>query len=552
MNVGMLTLLAGMGQGYERGLDRQRENARRDWMQGLQTRAADREQTLFDQAQDERRQLADAAAPVVATPELDGAGAPRMLMAPGQDARDIGQPGEPGAVASMTVLGRGGQTPDQARRTAWMASAPEAVMQRQIAVLQRTDPAKAAAMAASVTRQKAATVDLANKEFDDGLNAAAGQGWGALIDFTNTSGASPAQHRWVPSADGKTGQVSTVLPDGSIKPTGMVFSNDAKGAMEAATMLSRTTPVTAKLAHYQSQQRLDAVDADRRADNARQDARDAEIGRHNRAMEGYTGMRALGSAMGSGRKADHFDEKQWDDANKIETSFVTFADPSGGTKGIESPELRQRYRQKLNQLRATGDYAPNEAAEMARDAVLQLKSAAEQRAADSRKAAADGGGWFSKAPEAISESDAVRQILREAQTSEKTTRATASPLPAGPKTELGRQMASAPPGGGSLINGQWVPSGSASTTPGAPPALPSVVNQAGATLDAARAAASAARDRLRSFGSMQRAADPKGFAAAQAALSATAEARDRAEQDYRAAVAAGSATSAAFGRYAAP
>lgn len=84
------------------------------------------------------------------------------------------------------------------------------------------------------------------------------------------------------------------------------------------------------------------------------------------------------------RKADHFDEKQWDAVQKIdEPSFVTFErstpDEFGGPPKItkhDSSDLRLVYRQEINRLRAEGAVAPNEAAAMARETVQKLRDVA--------------------------------------------------------------------------------------------------------------------------------------------------------------------------------
>lgn len=573
MSLGMMSLMAGLSNGYVEGQRYEDGRRRQAAMDAISIDRAGRERADWDREEAERQGLATAAAPVMPEPDMmqtaDGAYMQRLVRPESMDDRDIGQPGETAPLmASMRVAGRGGFNPLQAQSAAAAANTPEAIEAKQIAFLRGSNPIKAYGMQAMSIRAKASDIDFANRRFDSDLSDAAGRGWAALTDFTNKSGVSPTQTKWVPTADGKRGEVNIVQPDGSLKPTGMTFDNDAGGALEAATILSKSTPLDAKMQHF-------AARKDRRQAFERQSFMDTEglkdkqqaLGRADRqqaSTEAYQGrmagvaernaetneqyrrdlirMQGVKAVTGGGRRADHFDEKQWDGANKIEPSFVTFSDPNGSAKGIESPELRQRYRQKLNQLRASGDYGPDEAAELARDSVLALKNAAEQRAAESRKANAEGGGWFSKPPPAISESEAVRQITNESQAAEKAAKAPSKggmAAPASPAQHPASVPAATPQ--------------TAIVPTGRNPSPPDAIGRAGVALDAARAAVGAAQERMMRFGSVQRANDPNGFAAAQAQAAAAAVARERAEQEYRAAVAAGAPeTSAAFGRYPKP
>lgn len=91
-------------------------------------------------------------------------------------------------------------------------------------------------------------------------------------------------------------------------------------------------------------------------------------------------MLATGQRTG---KADHFDEKQWDSAAKIDKSVVSFPG-SDGSKDIESGDLRSTYMQTFNAARAGGAMAPNEAAEHATTMVVKLKNAAQARVEQAR------------------------------------------------------------------------------------------------------------------------------------------------------------------------
>lgn len=91
------------------------------------------------------------------------------------------------------------------------------------------------------------------------------------------------------------------------------------------------------------------------------------------------GLTAPEARAGGTGKVDHFDEKAWDTAMKVDPAAVTYADPISG-KSREVPELRQVYLMEMNKFRQRGDSAPNLAAEQARNTVLRLRNAAEDMA----------------------------------------------------------------------------------------------------------------------------------------------------------------------------
>lgn len=144
--------------------------------------------------------------------------------------------------------------------------------------------------------------------------------------------------------------------------------------------------------------------AERRLDIDQQNAN--ALGEYRAKMADAAVVRA-GS---SGKRADHFDERQWDAANKIEPSFVSFTDDMGG-KAVESPELRLVYRAEMNKHRQGGAKAPNDAAEAARTTTLMLKSAAEQRVAAAKE---------SDPSSTLSAGQAVQQLLKEFEAANKT------------------------------------------------------------------------------------------------------------------------------------
>lgn len=110
----------------------------------------------------------------------------------------------------------------------------------------------------------------------------------------------------------------------------------------------------------------------------------------------------LKQSGGGSKKADHFDDKAWNDVKKIDSALVTFVDPATGGK-VESPELRTVYLGQLNQLQAKGDLTPNEASEQARTATLKLKNKASEMVDAARE----------KDPKTkLTEQAAVQQILK--------------------------------------------------------------------------------------------------------------------------------------------
>jgi len=110
---------------------------------------------------------------------------------------------------------------------------------------------------------------------------------------------------------------------------------------------------------------------------------------------------AAGQKGGTG-KVDHFTDKEWNDARKIEPALVTFPDDMGG-KPVESPELRQVFRTQLTAMQSTGRYSPQDAADRARETTLLLKNKAMEMVAAARTA---------DKKSTLTETQAVQQILK--------------------------------------------------------------------------------------------------------------------------------------------
>ena len=251
---GMLSLLAGLGHGFNDSATDTEDRARRAKLDEITFARAAREQQSYDQEQADRAELRNAGAPVGAVPDMaqtpDGA-MQRLIKPDTMDNADVGMPGEAPVTAPAFKVGMQGMLNDQqAGRAVAAANDPSAVRARQIAVLQRQSPERAAALMASDTHLKATQTDLANKQFDSDINQAASKGIEALVDWTNNSPGTTMKAKVVPSADGKFAEIHQVMPDGSLKPTGLSFENNQKGALEAAQLLARQVPIATKLKHY--------------------------------------------------------------------------------------------------------------------------------------------------------------------------------------------------------------------------------------------------------------------------------------------------------------
>ncbi len=261
---GLLALMAGGLGGYNEGNRYADQQARTARMDQITLDRAAREASEFNQAQADRAELRAAGAPVVAAPDMvtdaNGVTQQRMVKPADVDNADVGTPGAAPNLPALTVGGEGGLRPDQAATKIATMGSPDAVRQRQLAVLNKQSPERAALLAAHDLSAKNTQMDIANKEYDSALNSAASKGLEGLVDFTNKSGASPFQAKVVTSADGKVAEIHQIQPDGTLKPTGLSFENNAKGAMEAATMLAKSVPATAKLKHYADERRLDQAD----------------------------------------------------------------------------------------------------------------------------------------------------------------------------------------------------------------------------------------------------------------------------------------------------
>lgn len=246
-----IAFLAGMGAGINHKERQDKEDAR--------IAAKDkREQDLFDAQMADRAQVAsdrsalrEAGAPI---PVAEEGGLPESM-----DNRDVGQAGEaPLApqsyrVGANTFASRGlaeadGQKQVRSRVAATMAAQGNVLGADQL----RTSGIAGEAAQLALDEHKITAI---KKSFDEGLNAAAMKGVEALIEYTNSSGASPNKSR----LDNKVGpdgkrEVIDISPDGTERPTGMRYTPDAAGARNMALDLSKLVPTEAKIKHYQAEE----------------------------------------------------------------------------------------------------------------------------------------------------------------------------------------------------------------------------------------------------------------------------------------------------------
>ena len=454
-------------------------------------------------------------------------GGPMQALASGAADRPAGQPRA--APASPAAPAGPMQAAVGPKPAAPVGDPGDAQLQRQIAVISKYDPVAGMAMQAHAMTAKAAKIDLAHKEFSSQIGAAAAKGWDGLIDFTNKSGASPEQHRFVPNPDGKTGQVMNVLPDGSMVPKqGWVFDNTPEGALRAAGLLDQGIPVQAKAAHLLAQEKENRESRGQQATAKWHEAMGSYYDRLASVKEDANDIKADAlAAKNPLAKMSEADKVTLLDLNKqleLINSERVKAQTAGmwqqegpGAKAIQNQEatLMIQRRMLLAQYKAGGAPAATDplglrsgakvdpATQAARDAdrlpILQAELAS------------------AKAPEDRA------AIQREIDRLPGAAKAGAKPaaLPATAKPALGPMQAAMTP---------------VAAVPAASTGLPGETE--GSALDRARAATGTAHTKLMGYGSWQRKSDPRGFAAAQKAHNDAKAAEEAATAAYSAALAA--------------
>lgn len=371
MSRGMMSLLAGLSgglQGYNTGTQQRLDNERRAKIDQIALERAQREGTEFDQQQADRAELRAAGAPVAASPDMaqtpDGP-MQRMVKSDTQDNRDVGQPGEQAPAPASIVAGQGGLSPDATAAALAQQNSPQAVQSRQLDVLQRQNPAVARQFMTSRTQGELAEVQLhaakateASKAVSLGLRKAAGQGWDALAEYMNKSGADHETGQWVPSADGKTMTAHQRAQDGSLKPVqGMTFPNTDKGRLEAAMALDSSIPLDAKLEYHQKE------------------ASAANTERHQTRMEGIAKQNAdtneeyrKDMGLAALTKADNTGKSPFDRMSEVDKT--TLLDLNKQAEAINAAILKARAEGSFDEA------SPNGHALMTERAALRLRASA--------------------------------------------------------------------------------------------------------------------------------------------------------------------------------
>jgi hypothetical protein len=430
---GIASFIAGLGTGIVSGSRYQDEQERLKKKDQMDQETHDAQMDAAADAKTERKQklanekaLRDAAAPVAVTQGADVSGisgnGPAQYDSADVAASDVRQAttmadATGNAAPAVTVAPKfaaGGirfDDPAAAQAAATAANAPQARQQRmQTAMEQTGDFAGAASLRSSNLQAQAAQQTLSDSIWKHDLGAAMQMGHDGLADLVSKSEAGPMSGhsiKAVPSPDGKTVTYNKVGADGSMTPTNLTFSNDQAGIAQAAYMLDKT------------------VTPEHRVEYAIKSAKtDAEVKELN-AKAGYweaNGQKqsALAANGGTAKKADHFDEKEWNNAAKIDKGVVSLPN-AFGDKDVESGDLRSAYLQVFNAAKSSGDFAPNEAVEHATTTVVRLKNAAQARV-DAAKAA--------DPKSALTIDQAVRSIMKEAQAAKPAASATPGTAPA--------------------------------------------------------------------------------------------------------------------------
>jgi hypothetical protein len=366
MSNGLLAFIAGLGTGY---VNQSRYNDEKE-------RQAKLDQITFDKAADEKTERQKK---IAGDQALASAGSTAVVEPSVTNDDD----GNPTSAPPVRVVGAGqGQAyiDPAAAQTAAAAANAQPARARQIQALNGIDPERAQKMEAeqqAVDAKKmelqAGALKLGDAIWQHDRQAAKLQGWSGFEDLINRSEVGPMAGRKVkivPSDDGKSVSVNIVNPDGTLTPTQLNFSNDAKGLDDADIALDRSVGP------------MQRVEFGMKAGKT-----DAEI-KELIAKAGYwdaNGQKQQVLAANGGaapRRADHFDDKQWDAASKIDKDLVGIPDPAGGDKPTQSGDLRSQRMQLFNSLRTQGDLSPQEAAEKADTAVVNIKNIAMQRWTD--------------------------------------------------------------------------------------------------------------------------------------------------------------------------
>lgn len=523
-----IAFLAGLGTGFLNESKRQEDKARQDKLDQITFDRADREKKA-DKRQDARD--ADVAASQTDLSVTEGAGG--MLKPDSADNRDVGG-------ADMASLPNGGLNPaafaagginyktrKEADTAVTAANTPDGKAARAAAAISKYDPAAGMKMRADAATVSSAEQKLADQRWNGDLWHAMVKGHGGLAEMVSNSNSGPLaglKLQAVPSADNSYVTYNIVEADGSLKPTVLVFPNNAEGIQRAGAFLDKTITPAQRLDH--------ALKEKKEASESR--LRDA----HSTLYESQ--------------------------ANKIDLAPDALAKMTEVDKSTLASLNKQRdtINSAITKAQAEGNWDPKQPATkdlQTRLASLDLQaSQLTARYAGPaagipdplglRKPPAPSGTGKTKSPLAAQPGDADQTLiyqgeLQKAQarladpklTPEEKTRAQADVD--GIEREMARAKIPAPARPAAVAASGGIPAAAPAQAPAAKPvAAQGIQAGPGADLDAARAGYANAVTALNRYGLKQRQADPQGFAAAQAAVNTAKQLRDRAEAAYAATV----------------
>lgn len=325
------TGLQGYGAGQDQARKQQREEEDDAWRRKQRERTEtqwQRDDEKYQREQDETKAVETAAKPVEGNPLLPTGDDEGNAMPMTPDMQRYTVPGTPG------VMDRAGVD---------AMNTPASRMRRAAGAMK--DPVRAAQTEATANQAETGAMQLdatkranAERMFDDQLRKSAAT-WEGLTGFLSES-----------KADGRDGSVKFIAKkgaDGMVLLTpldasgkelgpGQPFKDDEEGRATAAFMFARGTSPEAKLKHFAGERKASSDAADKKADNARLDATQQEVARHNKRMEELRGREIGIKGAAAAPTAPVWDDK----ADAFLRQRYTVTDPVSGTVGVDGGGLQ--------------------------------------------------------------------------------------------------------------------------------------------------------------------------------------------------------------------
>ncbi|MFZ3084026.1 hypothetical protein [Rhodoferax ferrireducens] len=387
-----------MGAGYLGGKDKKLEQDRQAAQEKRQQGAFEMQKVTFDQNQANNATLRAAGAPVEVTPE----------QGPPTEAQYASTPAgqEPDSIGYRVGNGFGAKdfaTRGLAETAATQQNTSQGTQARQIAAMQGIGDFAGA----QKLRSETAKATSEEQTLAESITARSIQALPSFEHVGKYISDSPANNqngsfkgKYVVSPDGAVQTFNVVNPDGTLTPTQRTFPNTPQGLELAKNAL--VGAMTPEQKRIQAQHDItNKLAADKETSEAA--LRAASANKEN----AWAAALAPGGTKDKSnvpKKSDHFDDKQWDAAAKIDKSVVSLPNSELG-KDIESGDLRSAYLKTFNAARAGGDMAPNEAVEYATSTIVKLKNAAQARVDQARAADKNS---------TLTVDQAVKGIIREA------------------------------------------------------------------------------------------------------------------------------------------